>query len=156
LAESVYRLYTTSKIEYVFISRIVLLLYLILLSILGIIIGWTLGFYTRNDELYTFLLLLFLQSLSNIGFDVALWQSLNNFLLETNKAERFCKFLLKSSNQINPGPLPIMLKGPDPILALPPIIENPFITIDGDVFSKQAAKYQFKLFYFYQDIKQKI
>ena len=115
--------------ESLFITRIVYFLYLILLRIFGIIIGFLLGIYKREDEINTFLLLLLLKIIDNNGFDDVLLKYLHNLSLETNTAETFSKFSLKSIEQIDPRPLKITLKEPEQISLPFLIIENLFVFI---------------------------
>src|SRR5687768_3916046 len=96
--------------ESVFITRIVYILYLILLGVFGIIIGFLLGVYKPEDEINTFLLLLLLKIIYNNGFDDVLLEYLHDLSLETSTAESFSKFSLKSIEQIDPRPLKITMK----------------------------------------------
>ena len=115
--------------ESLFITRILYFLYWILLGIFGIIIGFLLGIYKREDEINTFLLLLLLKIIDNNGFDDVLLKYLHNLSLETNTAETFSKFSLKSIEQIDPRPLKITLKEPEQISLPFLIIENFFVFI---------------------------
>lgn len=99
--------------ESLFITRIVYFLYWILLGIFGIIIGFLLGIYKREDEINTVLLLLLLKIIYNNGFDDVLLEYLYGLSLETNTAETFSKFSLKSIEQIDPRPLKIIFKEPE-------------------------------------------
>lgn len=67
--------------ELLFITRIVYFLYLILLSIFRIIIGFPLGIYKREDEINTFRLVLLLQILCNNRFDNVLLEYLHDLSL---------------------------------------------------------------------------
>ena len=115
--------------ESLFITRILYFLYWILLGIFGIIIGFLLGIYKREDEINTFLLLLLLKIIDNNGFDDVLLKYLHDLSLETNTAETFSKFSLKSIEQIDPRPLKITLKEPEQISLPFLIIENFFVFI---------------------------
>ena len=95
--------------ESVFITRIVYGLYLILLGIFGVLLGFLLGVYRRKDEIYVFLLLLLLKILYNKGFDDVLLGYLRDSSLEPNTS----KFSLKTLPQIDRRPLKIILKEPD-------------------------------------------
>lgn len=99
--------------ESVLITRIVYFLYLILLGIFSIIIGFLLGVYKREDEINAFFLLLLLKIIYNNGFDDILLEYLHHLSLETNTAELFSKFSLKSIEQIDPRPSKITLKEPE-------------------------------------------
>ena len=99
--------------ESLFITRILYFLYWILLGIFGIIIGFLLGIYKREDEINTVLLLLLLKIIYNNGFDDVLLEYLYDLSLETNTAETFSKFSLKSIEQIDPRPLKIIFKEPE-------------------------------------------
>ena len=142
--------------ESLFITRIVYFLYLILLGIFGIIIGFLLGIYKREDEINTFLLLLLLKIIYNNGFDDVLLEYLHDFSLETNTAETFSKFSLKSIEQIDPRPLKISLKEPEQISLPFLIIEDPLVFIDTEVLWDESTNYQFELFKFYRYLNQKI
>lgn len=145
--------------ESIFIIRIVYFLYLILLGIFGIIIGFLLGVYKREDEINAFLLFLLLLLLkiiySNGFYDVSL-KYLHDLSLETNTAEPFSKFSLKNIEQIYPRPLKIILKQPEQISLPFLIIEDPLVFIDTDVLWDESTNYQFELFKFYRYVNQKI
>lgn len=145
--------------ESIFITRIVYFLYLILLGIFGIIIGFLLGVYKREDEINAFLLFLLLLLLkiiySNGFYDVSL-KYLHDLSLETNTAEPFSKFSLKNIEQIYPRPLKIILKQPEQISLPFLIIEDPLVFIDTDVLWDESTNYQFELFKFYRYVNQKI
>ena len=144
--------------ESLFITRIVYFLYLILLGIFGIIIGFLLGIYKREDEINTFLLLLLLKIIYNYNnrFDDVLLEYLHDLSLETNTTETFSKFSLKSIEQIDPRPLKITLKESEQISLPFFIIENPLVFIDTQVLWDQSTNYQFELFKFYRYVNQKI
>ena len=142
--------------ESLFITRIVYLLYWILLGIFGIIIGFLLGIYKREDEINTFLLLLLLKIIYNNGFDHVLLEYLHDLSLETNTAETFSKFSLKSIEQIDPRPLKIIFKEPEQIPLPFFIIEDPLVFIETEVLWHESTNYQFELFKFYRYINQKI
>ena len=144
--------------ESVFITRIVYFLYFILLSIFGIIIGFLLGVYKREDEINAFLLLLLLKIIYNYKnrFDDVLLEYLHDLSLETNTVEPFSKFSLKSIEQIDPRPLKITLKKPDQIPQLPlPILSDPFVKIEIDFIWDESTNYEFELFKFYRNENQK-
>ena len=144
--------------ESVFITRIVYFLYFILLSIFGIIIGFLLGVYKREDEINAFLLLLLLKIIYNYKnrFDDVLLEYLHDLSLETNTAEEFSNFSLKSIEQIDPRPLKITLKKPDQIPQLPlPILSDPFVKIEIDFIWDESTNYEFELFKFYRNENQK-
>ena len=139
--------------ESLFITRIVYFLYLILLGIFGIIIGFLLGIYKREDEINPFLLLLLLKIIYNNGFDDVLLEYLHDLSLETNTAETFSKFSLKS---IDPRPLKITLKEPEKISLPFLIIEDPLVFIETEVLWEEPINYQFELFKFYQNVNEKV
>jgi hypothetical protein len=143
--------------ESVFITRIVYFLYLILLRIFGIIIGFLLGVYKGEDEINAFLLLLLLKIIYNNGFDDVLLEYLHDLSLETNTAEQFSKFSLETVKQINPRPLKIALKEPDQGLQIPlTIFDDPSVKIEIDSIWDESTNYQFELFKFYRYVNQKI
>ena len=142
--------------ESLFITRIVYFLYLILLGIFVITIGFLLDIYKREDEINTFLLLLLLKIIYNNRFDDVLLEYLHDLSLETNTAETFSKFSLKSIEQIDPRPLKITLKEPEQISLPFLIIEDPLVFIDTEVLWDESTNYQFELFKFYRYVNQKI
>ena len=142
--------------ESVFITRIVYVLYLILLGIFGITLGFLLGVYKREDEINTFLLLLLLKIIYNNGFNDVLLEYLHDLSLETTTAETFSKFSLKSIEQIDPRPLKITLKEPEQIPLPFLIIEDPLVFIDTEVLWEEPINYKFQLFQFYQNVNEKV
>ena len=139
--------------ESLFITRIVYFLYLILLGIFGIIIGFLLGIYKREDEINPFLLLLLLKIIYNNRFDDVLLEYLHDLSLETNTTETFSKFSLKS---IDPRPLKITLKEPEQIPLPFLTIEDPLVFIETEVLWEEPINYQFELFKFYQNVNEKL
>lgn len=141
-----------------FITRIVYFLYFILLGIFGIIIGFLLGVYKREDEINAFLLLLLLKIIYNYKnrFDDVLLEYLHDLSLETNTVEPFSKFSLKSIEQIDPRPLKIIFKEPEQIPLPFLIIEDPLVFIETEVLWEEPINYKFQLFQFYQNIDQKV
>ena len=142
--------------ESLFISRIVYFLYLIILGIFGMIIGFLLGIYKREDEINTFLLLLLLKIIYNTGLDNVLWEHLHDLSLETNTAETFSKFSLKSIEQMEPRPLKVFLKKPEKISLPFLIIEDPLVVIETEVLWEEPINYRFELFKFYQNVNEKV
>ena len=138
------------------ITRIVYFLYWILLGIFGIIIGFLLGIYKREDEINAFLLLLLLKIIYNNGFDDVLLEYLHDLSLKTNTAETFSKFSLKSIEQIHPRPLKIIFKEPEQIPLPFFIIGDPLVFIETEVLWEEPINYQFELFKFYQNVNEKV
>ena len=142
--------------ESLFTTRIVYFLYWILLGVFGIIIGFLLGIYKRQDEINPFLLLLLLKIIYSNGFDDVLLEYLHDLSLETNTVEPFSKFSLKSIEQIDPRPLKIIFKEPEQI-ALPFfIIKDPLVFIDTEILWDKSTNYEFELFKFYRNVNQKV
>jgi hypothetical protein len=83
--------------ESVFITRIIYGLYLILLGIFQVLLGFLLGFCRREDGIYVFLLLFLLKILYNNGFDDVLLEYLHDLSIEPSTTEQFSKFSLKTS-----------------------------------------------------------
>jgi hypothetical protein len=83
--------------ESVFITRITYGLYLILLGIFQVLLGFLLGFCRREDGIYVFLLLFLLKILYNNGFDDVLLEYLHDLSIEPSTTEQFSKFSLKTS-----------------------------------------------------------
>jgi hypothetical protein len=113
--------------ESVVITRVIYILYIILLGLFGIILGFLLGVYKREDDIYVFILLLLLKMLCNNGFDYG--------LLKPNKVDQFSKFSFKTIEQINPHPSRLILKEPDQIPLPFFIIEDPLVFIDTDALT---------------------
>ncbi len=137
--------------ESVLITRVIYILYIILLGLFGILLGFLLGVYSRNDDIYVFILLLLLKMLYNNGFDYV--------LLKPNKVDQFSKFSLKKIEQMNPRPLKITLTKPDqsPQIPLPfLIIKDPFVFIETEVLWHESTNYEFELYRFYRNINQKV
>lgn len=134
--------------ESVFITRIVYFLYLVLLGIFGIIIGFLLVMYKREDEINTFLLLKIIYNYNN-RFDDVLLEYLYDLSLKTNTVEPFSKFLLKNIEQIDPRPLKIIFKEPEQIPLPFFIIKDPLIFIETEVLWEEPINYKFQLFQFY-------
>jgi hypothetical protein len=111
--------------QYVLITRVVYVLYLILLGLFGVLLGFSLGVYRRDKKIYVFTSLLSLKMLYSIRLDYVLF--------EPNKAEQFSKFSLKTIEQINTRSLKIILKEPNQRPQIPlPILSDPFVWIDID------------------------
>ena len=136
--------------ESVFITRIVYSLYLILLGIFGILLGFLLGVYRRKDEIYVFYLILLLRILYNSGFDHILLET-----LEPRNIEEFSKFSLQVCESSNSRASKLFLgelvKNPQ----IPfPLLGEPSISIDVDFLFEESINYEFDLFKFY--INQKV
>lgn len=140
--------------ESLFITSIVYGLYLILLAIFGVLLGFLLGvysLYSREEEVYLFLLLLLLKILYNNGFDDILLEPLRIRSLELRKIDEFSNFSLKSIQQINLRPLKIILTKPDQSLQIPlPVLTDPFVKIEIDFIWDESTNYEFELFKFYR------
>ena len=134
--------------ESVLITRVIYILYIILLGLFGILLGFLLGVYRRKDDIYVFILLLLLKMLYNNGFDYD--------LLKPNKVHQFSKFSLKTIKQINPRPSRLILKEPDQIPLPFLIIEDPFVFIETEVLWDEPINYEFELFRFYRNVNQKV
>ena len=142
--------------ESLFTTRIVYFLYWILLGVFGIIIGFLLGVYKREDEINAFLLLLLLKIIYNSGFDDVLLEYLHDLSLETNTVEPFSKFSLKSIEQIVTRPSKIIFKEPEQIPLPFFIIKDPLVFIDTEILWDKSTNYEFELFKFYRNVNQKV
>lgn len=148
--------------EFVLITRIMYILYLILLG--GILLGFFLGVYRRENQvndiyIYFFFLLLLLQILYNNGFDDVLFEILCRRSLEPRNIEQFSKFSLQVCEPSNSRPSKLFLGElvENPQIPLPfPIIEDLVVFIDTEVLWHEPTNYQFQLFKFYQYVNQKI
>ena len=92
----------------------------------------------------------------NNGFDDVSLEYLHDLSLETNIAETFSKFSLKSIEQIDPRPLKIIFKEPKQIPLPFFIIEDPLVFIETEVLWEEPINYKFQLFQFYQNINEKV
>ena len=72
--------------EFLFITRIISFLYLIIISIFGIIIDFLLGVYKRENQINTLLLL---KIIYNNGFDDVLLEYLHDLFLKINTIQTF-------------------------------------------------------------------
>jgi hypothetical protein len=146
--------------ESVFITRIVYGLYLIILGIFGVLLGFLLGVYRREDEVnevYVFLLLLLLKILYNNGFDDVLLEPLRIRSLEPRNIEEFSKFSFQVLEPSNSRPLKMILKEPDQRSQIPlPILSDPFISIDIDFIWEEPKNFKFELFKFYRNVNDKV
>ena len=90
-------------------------------------------------------LLLLLKIIYNYNnrFDDVLLEYLHNLSLETNTAETFSKFSLKSIEKIDPRPLKITLKEPEQISLPFLIIEDLLVFINTEVLWDESTNYQF-------------
>lgn len=137
--------------ESVLITRVIYILYIILLGLFGILLGFLLGVYSRNDDIYVFILLLLLKMLYINGFDYV--------LLKPNEVDQFSKFSLKKIEQMDPRPLKMTLTELDqsPPIPLPIlIIKDPFVFIETEVLWDKSTNYEFELYRFYRNINQKV
>lgn len=146
--------------ESVFIARIVYGLYLILLGVFGVLLGFLLGISRREDEVnevYVFLLLLLLKILYNNGFDDVLLEPLRIRSLEPRNIEEFSKFSLKVCEPSNSRPSKLFLGEfvEKPQIPLP-FLGDPFVSIDIDFIFDESTNYKFELFRFYRNVNQKV
>ncbi len=149
--------------ESVFITRLVYGLFLILLGIFGVLLGfllgvyWRLGVYRREDEIYVFLLLLLLKILYNNGFDDVLLEPLRIRSLEPHNIEEFSKFSLQVFEPSNLRPSKLFFKELVEKPQIPfPLLGDPVISIDVDFLFEELTNYEFELFRFYLNVNQKV
>ena len=142
--------------ESVLITTIVCALYLILLSLFGILVGFLLGLYRRKhqiEDIYLFFLLLLLDILSHKRFDDILLDDLSDSSLATKTA----KFSFKPLTQVESRPLKLILKDTEQGPQIPsPIFDDPSVTIQIDFVWDESVHYKFELFEFYQNLNQKV
>ena len=140
--------------EWVFIRGIVYALYLILIGIFGVLLGFFLGSYRRykeDNELSIFFLLLLLKILYNSRFNETLLEPLGIFYLDL-EMEEFSKISLKINERIHPRLLKIILTDTDVdgFVQIPsPVLPNPFVNIEIDFILEESINYKFELFKFY-------
>ena len=148
--------------ESIWITRVVYFLCLIFLSLIGIVLGFLIGVYHREEEIYVFILLSLLKLICNNKYHPVLlefWQDLYLSIhsLEPNIVEDFSKLSLKTIEQIYPRPSQIILKEPDQRPQIPfPILGDPFVWIDVNLSWEESQGYKFELFEFYQDVAEKV
>jgi len=146
--------------ESVFITRIVYGLYLILLGVFGVLLGFLLGISRCEDEVnevYVFLLLLLLKILYNNGFDDVLLEPLRIRSLEPRNIEEFSKFSLQVCEPSNSRPSKLFLGEFVEKPQIPfPLLEDPSISIDVDFLFEESTNYEFELFRFYRNVNQKV
>ena len=144
--------------ESVFIIGMIYGLYLIFLAIIGILLGFLLGVYNRDDEIYVFLLLRLLKIFYNNRFYFnVLFEYLDDLSLESKIVEQFSKLSLKTVEQIQQRPLKIILKKPDTRSQIKlPILGDPFLNIDIDFNFDESTHCEFKLFKSYRNGNPKI
>ena len=146
--------------ESVFITRIVYGLYLIILGVFGVLLGFLLGISRREDEVnevYVFLLLLLLKILYNNGFDDVLLEPLRIRSLEPRYIEEFSKFSLQVCEPSNSRPSKLFLGEfvEKPQIPLP-FLGDPFVSIDIDFIFDESTNYKFELFRFYRNVNRKV
>jgi hypothetical protein len=98
---------------------------------------------------YVFLLLLLLKILYNNGFDDILLEPLRIRSLEPRNIEEFSKFSLQVCEPSNSRPSKLFLGElvEKPRIPLPfPIIEDPLVVIETEVFWKNSINYKFELY----------
>ena len=146
--------------ESVFIARILYGLYLILLGVFGVLLGFLLGISRREDEVnevYVFLLLLLLKILYNNGFDDVLLEPLRIRSLKPGNIEEFSKFSLQVCEPSNSRPSKLFLGEfvEKPQIPLP-FLGDPFVSIDIDFIFDESTNYKFELVRFYRNVNQKV
>ena len=127
------------------ITKVVYVLYIILLGLFGILLSFLLDIYKQNDDIYLFILLLLLKMLYNNVLDYV--------FLKSNKIDQFS---LKTIEQINSRSSRLILKEPDQISLPFLIIEDPLVFIETEVLWEEPINYKFKLFKFYQNVNGKV
>lgn len=131
------------------------ILYLILLCLFGILVGFLLGSYRRRNygkydiyDIYGFILLILLKMLYN--------NELNSVLFEPSNVNQFFKFSLEPIQEIKPRFSRLNLKTPDRIPLPSLIIEDPSVFIETDILWEQSTNYKIEFFKFYQNIKENV
>jgi hypothetical protein len=132
--------------EDVFMTRVVCILYLFLLGLFGVILGFLLRIYVCEQEIYIFVLLRILKILYSNG--------LGYILFEPEKSKQFFKLSSKTVEQISMRPLKILLKKSNQIPF--PILNSQFLSIDIDFIWQESKSYKVELFKFYQSLNDKL
>jgi hypothetical protein len=132
--------------ENVFMTRVVCILYLFLLGLFGVILGFLLRIYVCEQEIYIFVLLRILKILYSNG--------LGYILFEPEKSKQFFKLSSKTVEQISMRPLKILLKKSNQIPF--PILNSQFLSIDIDFIWQESKSYKVELFKFYQSLNDKL
>ena len=143
--------------ESILITSAVYFLYLIFLVLLGIVLGFWVGVYNREEEIYVFTLLSLLEMLYKNRFNPVLLELWGDLSLEPNRVEYFSKLSLKTVEQIHPRPSKLILKEPDQRPQIPfPILGDPFIWINVNLSWEESKNYNFELFEFYKNVNEKV
>lgn len=153
--------------EFLFLTRIVYGLYLILFMIFGVFLGFLLGILSRykdDNEIYASLLLFLLRSLYNFSKILYLYNTgfefdeiLQNLDLRSSEAGNideisFKVFELKNSS---PGKLGVPKLPEKPQIPFP-LLGDPFLSIDVEVLFQESVNYEFELFRFYFNANQNL
>ena len=129
-------------------------LYLIILGLIGIILGFLLGLYKykRDKQIELEPYLLFILYLLEILYS-------NNFryLLESNQVDTFSKFSLEVVPEIKPRVSKLLLIEANQKSQLPvPIVNDPFLWVELEFYFNEPNNFKFELFEFYQYVTKKI
>lgn len=134
------------------------ILYIVLLGLFGILLGFLLGIYRRQNnnkydiyDIYGFVLVILLILLRMLYIN-----ELNYVSFKPNNVDQFSKFSLKTMEQIPPRLSILRLKKPDEISLPFLIIEDPFFFIETEILWENSKNYKFELFKLYQNINKKI
>ena len=111
--------------QYVWVNRAMHILYLIFISLVGILLGFLLGVYKRRNEKYILVLLLLLITLYNHGFE--------EILSEMVKTDPFSEFSFKPMPEIEPKASKLNLKAVDKMPLPFSVIEDPLLFIETEV-----------------------
>ena len=148
--------------ESVFVTRIIYFLYLILLGILGISIGFWLSVYEHYNEIPAFILCMILELLYFYDRSFKLCSPDLGLSIGFPPAESTSTFSLESAEIIKPNPPKFSFDEPAAKMPLPflifddPSLVTTDVLIDTEIFWDQSTDYQFKLFKFSRNMNQKI
>lgn len=144
--------------ESIWITRAIYFLYLIFLGLLGTVLGFLIGLYDHEDEIYVFILLYLLKLIYKNRHHPLLLELWQDLFLKPDIVEDFSTMSgFKTIEQTLPRPSQIMLKEPDQRSGIPfPILGDPFVWIDVNLSWEESHGYKFELFEFYQDVAEKV
>jgi hypothetical protein len=128
----------------IFITRIIFILYLIILGLFGILIGFLIGMYSAESKIYIFYLLELLDKYGLI------------YLLKLDHIEQFSTFSVQTVTQIEPALPKVLFKSNQKPKIPFPVLGDPFIWIEADLGLYESQGYKFELFKFYRELKKEI
>lgn len=126
---------------------------LLVLIIFGLLIGFLIGIYQHEDDIYVLVLILLLQILYRNGC-VRNFEDFYSTSIEQNKLTEISKFPLKPLELMDVNPTKIVFKGFDftPQIFLP-IFNDPILWLDVECIIERPYQYNIELFKVYKKLK---